>query len=359
MPSAPFWTVPDIANACIDYPSGPPEFVKRADIASLANLDAVDDRDFADSYKRSYPCHTAAATWLSALTLAKNASDLGLDYAKRIETRIEAAAAHHGILPAVKAIRYDLDPRVKAAYAEYPDEDFGYVKTAADGSVERLVPIANVEQIKKAAAWLVSRRFEIPFVERRSIADRVLDKCASIGFAPKEAETLERFACRGICSHADLLGAIDARIRRVPADVGESLRKMANEVRDTPRFAMHPDSLADLANVLETVDRSFVEKPAYNSVYEDPLEVCFRITLSQTAKVAADSILLTNGVVLDRSKVDRIDPGLLKTAFGDEFVERVTNALERIDPEKFAAEASIMPADDADTLTRLVAPVMI
>jgi hypothetical protein len=142
-----------------------PVYVKEA----ANNTDLVPPADassrcFADRAHRQYPCHTPAATWLSATTLAEK---MGSYAGASAEGRaLLKAAALHGILADVDAVLQAPPQTKQAALA---DDQFTLVKEGV-----QYAPLMTPDHVQRAADWLSKNAERLTYAERRGAAERIL-----------------------------------------------------------------------------------------------------------------------------------------------------------------------------------------
>ena len=76
---------------------GCPEFVKNASVDEYCGDEQTEPHMFADVTRRRWPCHTAPATWASALFFFDKKAELSEPVAKLAEERIRASAQFFNI----------------------------------------------------------------------------------------------------------------------------------------------------------------------------------------------------------------------------------------------------------------------
>jgi len=336
-----------------------PDFVKRASITDIMPDDAAPANCFADFRARKhYPIHTKAATFVSTLYFLEKGAAFPPTVRKLVGERLRKAAAFWGISGEVaKAVdrQRELDKQ-----AEYPDSSYALV-VVADGSKERRYPLRNSLEVKAAADWFVQflpqLRQEFGFEDRATIAGNILRKAAELGANVGDAlETLEKAAGRGVGSPEKIAQMLHDRtvLASCPQPVKQSLCKLAESTRKTPKIFLDPASLQKLASLLDQFDRANGIIPKYgSSAVPAPEDVIFEATFAKLAELKNDACTTTTGSVYDKSQFAKLSAGDVKDAFGDEIVDEVCRDLE-VDPEKFAAVASTFPRPDAQLLDELM-----
>lgn len=356
-----------------------PDFVKQASPDnSLQVPRGTPVTACADPVNGQFWCHTKAACWLSHLFYTEKKAEFHPKHRVQIEKRLEAYATQWGIKAACDAIVARWADLHKAADDQLPDSAFAYVWVDEAGGKTRQYPLRSAMEVKAAAEWSHKYRDQIPFQTRHVMAKKILEKAAAYGAGIKEhKDFLEKQAGQGVCDPAAVVDMIEKRAYLVPADAGVTfdgdgkpqggLRaaffKMAQEVRQSPRQALHPDMLVKLATTIDQLDRNLNLVGKYSEGLPRPEDVIFGATFSKVATELTQHVATTSGKFYEKAAFRRLPLNDIQDLFGDEFVARVKTPLGEVDPEKMAEEVATLPRPDAQLLDNLlsdngVTPVM-
>lgn len=254
----------------------PPAFVKAAtDLSFRPTADA-----FADPSSLTYPCHTAALTWLSAASYFMDG-----EKSANVTDRLTRFAGIHQIEDEIFALEKKV-AELKATPPEeqLPDDVFAFVE---DGV--RHLPMRNPEETRKAAAYLVQRRSEIPFPIRTKMAARVLARAEAGDVAlGNHARDLAKMAGYG-GAPAKLVAekleqrAMASRVNGSPLnDEQLSLTKLAHAISADPELLRRPGFATGVATAVDAFDR----KHALTNTFEPVEETVFAVTPADIEKYA-------------------------------------------------------------------------
>lgn len=332
-----------------------PDFVKAADFEATTRPPGAAATIYADPAGRRFPCHTPAATWLSALSFQEKRAEIPAGDQARIAARLDQFADYHRVTAAVADLREAHAAREKAARAALPDSAYAYVWVDESGRKDRRLPLTSAPEVKAAADWLHTHRDQIPYPDRRAIATRVLEKqaefAASVG---PHREFLERQAGLGVCDPDAVVRLIEGRaaLARNP-EAADGLRKLAAVVRDAPRRALAPDRLVKLAATLDEVDRALGLVGSYGDVLRRPEDVLFAATFGKAAEELRDQVETVTGSVYEKEAFRKVALHEVRDLLGDEFARRVSDGFG-VDPEKFAEELGVLPRPDCELVEGLL-----
>ena len=340
------------------YPA--PDFVKSADHERLhGDPEKMARHLYADPHKKLYPCHTAPATWMSALWFAEKRAAFDDKTAAAIEERILAAAKYFGIATAVT----ETTEKVASATAEglnsLPDEDFAIVWRADSGTVERHWPLRNATEVKFAAAHFRKYRDEFVFTDRYKIANKILDKALAYGADISAAEgCLDSAAGRGLCAvkvAAELLRGRAQLVKRSHAALSAEMTKLAELVEQSPLESARDDFRLKLATVVDQFDRDTKLQRLYDAGgLERPEDVLFAITEKTARDFMAGHVETTTGNVYDLADLEKLAVDDLRDALGDEFADAVSAGGVYTDRDKLAAIVPTLDRGMAAMLDRLM-----
>lgn len=329
-----------------------PDFVKTANLdATLhpANIAKTAFADFPNSL--GYPCHTAAATWMSTAYFQLKKASFNPKEQKRITENLQKAAAYFGIRPACdKVLSHEL-PVEKLA-----DSDYAYVYQADSGEVERHFPITNAEEIKVAADWLEANQHNFIFEDRCTVADKILKKAASLGvnLGNERADKLEKQAGYGLPDLTLVQSALNNRaLLTRDSKHRASIEKLAAEVHEKPELFLNRDTALKLASAIDQIDYAIGLKGKYTSLIPSPEDIVFTVSLSKAAAACDDMCELQTGNVYEKDQLAKLARQDLVEIFGDDFAKEACVGLE-VDPEKLASIAHTLPKPDAELLEKLL-----
>lgn len=244
---------------------------------------------YADPAGKRYPCHSAAATWLSAAALHLDGDPVKAA-ATGLLARLNRFADIHGVRAEVDTVAEKAAAaRRGTPESELPDELFAFV-----GAGERHFPMRSPAEIRKTAAYLLDRRREIPYPVRRDMASRVLARAADGDVFLGDAATaqLDKVAGNGMGVGGDVAAALDARClasRNGPGRASEAqagMAKLAAKLRAEPRLLDRPEVAAGLAEFVDQFDRDHgLHKAAGIPPIEDTL---YALTAGEMKKAAAE-----------------------------------------------------------------------
>lgn len=336
---------------CYDFPP----FVKVANLDSTMNPGEIAVTAYADPVNKKYACHSAAATWLSAVYFHEKSAEYHPKHRDRICERLERFADYFGIRSAYN----DVVKQAKDSQQgkQLPDSSYAYVWQAKDGHKERHYPLTSAIEVKVAAEWLYDNQDKIPFVDRNVIGTRILEKAANYGagLGDKLTDFIEKQAGRGIPDPPELYTMLERRaVLAKKAEHRDAILKLANTVRGTPRVALQPNELIKLAATVDLVDHAIGLKGNYTELLPRPEDVIFKVTYTKAAADHACLCTLQTGSIYDKAQLAKLAREDVTSVFGNDFANEVCTGLD-IDPEKIAEIAHTLPRPDAELLEHLLA----
>jgi len=333
-----------------------PPFVKRADLQATMQPDRIAVTTYADPRHRRYPCHSAAATWLSGLYFEEKRAEYHPKDQERISQRLRHYADYFGIMPHYERM-------VKAAAemhkeADLPDSSYAYVWVDGDGKKERHLPLRSAMEVKAAAEWLHKYQDRLPYHDRNTCAVKILEKAAEFGAGIESRLTdyLEKQAGMGVCDPVEVYTMIMQRAKLTKsAAYREQIEKLAATVKDKPRVAFAPEQMVKLAVTMDTVDRALNLDGRYGNIIKRPEDVIFKATFTKLAADRAELCALTTGNVYSKEQLAKVSADDLEALFGTDFLNEVRLGGDIVDTEKFAEVAHTLPRPDAELLDKLMA----
>jgi len=329
-----------------------PDFVKTANMdATLhpVNIAKTAFADFPSSLR--YPCHTAAATWMSTAYFQLKKASFNTAEQKRIKDNLQKAAAYFGIRPACdKVLSHEV-------YVEkMADSDYAYVYQSDTGDVERHFPITNAEEIKVAADWLEENQQHFIFEDRCIVAEKILRKAASVGvrLGDELASKLEKQAGYGLPDLTLVQLALSNRaLLTRDSKHRASIEKLAEEIKEKPELFLSRETSLKLASAIDQLDHAIGLNGKYTALIPSPEDIVFTVSLVKAAAACGDMCELQTGNVYEKDQLAKLARQDLVEIFGDDFAKEACVGLA-VDPEKLATIAHTLPKPDAELLEKLL-----
>lgn len=334
-----------------------PEFVKKAELEATQRPARVAVTTFADPVRQQFHCHTKAATWINYVYFLEKKAEFHPQDQARIQDRFDSYVDYWGIRGDVDAVKAAWDRRHGDDESRRPDSDYGWIWVDEAGRKDRRLPLTTAMEVKSAAEWLTQYRDRFPFADRRAVAARILEKAAALGVGLGDArETLEKTAGLGVGRPGEIAHQIRLRAAyaKDPA-VRDCVEKLAAAVEQRPQHTLQPARLADLAGVLDNVDRGLGLAGKYTEALARPEDVIFSATFAKAAAELHAHVATTTGAVYQKEALAKAPLDDLRGLLGDEFVERVVNERGFADAEKLAEEVAALPRPDAQLLETMLA----
>lgn len=314
---------------------------------------------YADQYNKLYPCHSAAATWLSALHFADKRASFKEAKAGEIHSRIHAAAKFFGILGAVA----ELEEKVAASNADdidgLSDDNFAIVWAADSGAKERHWPLRNATEVKFAADHFNTYRDEFVFEDRQRVAEKILIKAAEYGADIGDHEhVLSLSAGFGACAASvagDMLQKRAALVQRSNAAAAVEMLKLANVIASNPEQAREHDTRLKLAAAVDEFDRvNHLDRLYDAGGLPRPEEVLFAVTEKVANDFMRANVETTTGNVYALDDLEKLALDQVREWLGDDFADAVTAGGVYLDRDKLAAIVPTLDRGMASMLDRLM-----
>ncbi len=337
-----------------------PDFVKKANFDTTFQPDSC--TSYADLPRKQFPCHTAAATWLSTLYFTEKKAEFHPKDQNHIQRQLNYYVTFWKIKEAVDKIFSRHQELHKSGADELPDSSFAYVRVRDDGTKERHLPMRNASEVKQAADWLFTYRDKLPFSReegggRHQVAVKILEKAAR--FAAKldgRYEFLEKQAGRGICNPQEVYQTLVNRsYLTVNEDFRKHIVKLAMAIKEQPHQSLHPEALIKLAETIDHIDRSLGITAKYTDKIPRPEDVVFRVTFDKAAGDLQEVVAMTTGRIYKKADFAKIPLSGVRDLFGRDFAEEVKAGLDQVDPEKLAELGATLPMGDAELFDKLAA----
>ena len=341
---------------------GCPDFVKEATADTLCGDEKTEPHMFADVAHRQWACHTAPATYASALFFFDKKAQLNDSTADQIEERILASAQFFGIEDDVQKLGNKIKESAIVDSEKLADDVFAIVMQFEDGRKERKYPMRNTVEVLKAAEYLEQYRDEFCFSDRNKIADKILQKSAHFGADIGHSRNdLEKMAGMGACSSTDAAKLVRSRITALgwPKDgkpLQVELEKLANEIEQNPNNIQHHSTLIKLAETIDMVDQENKLVNNYGKALERPEDVIFSVTKEAVASVANDLIGSSiTGTFYKRADLEKLAVEDLSDALGEDFASAISTGNAWIDTEKLAQIVPTLPRNDMELFEAVAA----
>lgn len=336
-----------------------PDFVKSASHDRTHGDETLPAHMYADQYGKLYPCHSAPATWMSALFFADKKASFKDWHAEKIQHNIHKAARYFGILGAVQ----ELETKVAAAdqmdESSLPNSAFAVVWVGENGECERHWPMRNETEVKFAAEHFSRYRDEFVFDDRQRIAERILTKAAEYGADVSEQEhMLSTTAGNGECAAkvaADMLRSRAQLVKRQNAEAAVELEKLAGVIERNPEQSRQRDTRIKLAAAVDAFDRD----NHLNRLYDEgglprAEETLFAVTEKVAREFLNQNVETTTGNVYALDDLEKLALDDMRNWLGDEFVDAVTAGGVFVDRDKMAAVVPTLDRGMAALLDRLM-----
>ena len=338
----------------------PPDFVKSASQDRLNGAGDMQRHLYADPRNKLYPCHTAPATWMSALWLAEKQANYTEAAAKTIRHNIHKAANFFGISGLVTELEEKVAANGVADLSRLPDDAFAVVWANESGAVDRHYPLRNATEVKFAAHWFKQYRDAFSFQDRHTIANKILTKAAEFNADTSAAEgTLELAAGMGACAAkvaSDMLRQRAQLLQRTHADLAGELTKLASTIDANPEYGRGESTRLKLAALVDSVDRDAHLSRLYDAGgLPRPEEVLFAITEKVANDFMSAHVETTTGDVYALEDLEKIAVDDARNWLGDEFADAVSVGGVYMDRDKLAAIVPTLDRGMAATFDRLVA----
>jgi len=337
-----------------------PEFAKKAELRDIVGPDQPKANHFADvRMPHQFPCHTKAATFVSTVYFLEKQASIHPKVRPMIEARLAKFAEYWGIKNAVTELRSKHAALNKES--DLPDSSYAIVWAGEDGRKDRRYPLRNGLEVKAAATWFYDRndslRKEYGFIDRQTIATKILDKAAEFGVdIAKYRETLEKAAGMGFYDPTELAKAIRDRVKaasHVSPELALGMNKLAEKIESQPRSFIDPDSATKLAATLDQFDRNHRLVGRYTEMIPSPEDLVFKATRSKLAEVCKESCTTHTGSVYDVNDFAKLSATDVRDLFGDEIADAVTTGL-KVDADKMAEVVATFPRPDAVLFDQLM-----
>lgn len=314
---------------------------------------------YADQFNKLYPCHTAAATWLSSLFFADKRANFDVKTAAAIHERLLSSAKYFGISGLIAELETKVAAAAETSLAALPDAAFAIVWVGDNGTKERHWPLRNATEVKFAAAHFEKHRDEFVFADRQRVAERILEKSAEFSAdIGDQLQVLSTAAGQGVCAAgvaADMLQARAQLVARSNGAASAELTKLAHAVRQNPEYAREQTTRLKIAEIVDAFDRDNKLQRLYDAGgLPRPEEVLFAVTEKVAREFLEENVETITGNVYALTDLEKLAVDDLRSWLGDEFVDAVTAGGVYVDRDKMAAIVPTLDRGMAATLDRML-----
>jgi len=336
-----------------------PDFVKSANDTRLNGGENLPRHMYADQKNKLYPCHTAPATWMSALFFADKQAQFSKEAADVIRQRIRKAGKYFGIDSLIGELEAKVAAQAVTSLNDLPDTDFAIVWRADSGDVERHWPLRNAKEVKFAAAHFKRYRDDFTFDDRHTIANKILDKAAEYAADISDADgTLELSAGFGMCAAkmaSQMLRDRAQMARTKHRDLSDELLKLAEVVDNNPEKARELDTRLKVASVVDAFDRTTHLNRLYDAGgLPRPEEVLFAVTEKVARDFVNQNVETVTGNVYALDDLEKLAVDDVRAWLGDDFADAVSAGGVYMDRNKLATIVPTLDRGMAAMLDRLM-----
>ena len=335
----------------------PPDFVKHASYSNICgDPNTLPLHIYADPRARRFPCHTSAATWMSAAFFADKRACYSSRDAEMVEDRLIKAASHHGLAGELqtifeKAAKYHANDK-----DALPDAAFAFVWQKDDNTKERHLPLRNKHEVKCAADYLYTHRDEFTYSDRKTMSNKVLVKAAEYGAdIEAHADYLEKQAGYGACSGKAAAQLLDNRAGLIENQgAKKQLKAAASMLRKNPSAAHHPEKMQKLAAFIDTFDRENGLVQDYGHSVPRPEDVLFVVNEKAANDVKDSHIPMTSGNIYKVADLKTVKLDKIRDWMGSDFADEVSAGGLYVNMNKLAELLPTLPRGDAEHFDRLL-----
>jgi hypothetical protein len=132
--------------------------------------------------------------------------------------------------------------------------------------------------------------------------------------------------------------------------------KLAHIIANKPQAFLDADSLADLCDTIDKIDRYSGLINKYSEHVPAPEAFIFEATQTKIAEFQDTTFITTTGNAYTREQLMKLSASKIRSILGDDVADAVTTGM-RLDPIKLAEVAITLPRGDAEIFDELMASV--
>jgi len=330
-----------------------PPFVKEASSNDVVGAEQMEQHLYASPRGKYYPCHTAAATYVSTLFFLDKRANWDAYSAKAIEKRLDDFAEYHGISERMHQLKQAFTKSGQAPEVTLTDDDYALV---LDG--ERHYPLRNGQEVKAAAVWLQKYHKELPFTLRQPMAERMLQKAAQFGAGLGDGldDFLEKQAGHGACDSPSVARFLFERsVLYKQAGYLDYAIKVAEMAKTVAKISASHDSdaLVKLAGLIDQCDRETHIEGKFPAL-TPPEDVFFIITEKAASAMLAQHVHTMSGNIYKRADFNSASLDGIRDVMGEDFAEAISAGGLYVSEEKLAEVLPTLPRGDAELFDQLL-----
>lgn len=335
----------------------PPEFVKQASHDKLCgNTETQAAHLYGDPATRTWPLHSAPATWMSSLFFFSKQAELAPALAARVTPRILQAAEYFQILPQVQELQAKIASDAKHQLHQLSDADFALVWQDDNGK-ERHYPLRNPTEVKTAEAWFLQYRNEFRWDDRRTIAGKLHEKAAQYAVALEHPDVIAKTAGYGFAPVQDIVGMLQARasmVQRSHAQLAGEMHKLASLIQQQGIELRDSGTRDKLAGIVDRFDRETKLFQLYDAGgLARPEDIMFKVTEKAASDFVQQHVQLQSGAIYEKSALASLPLAHVTQWMGNEFADAVSCGDMFVSVEKLADIAPTLPRGDAEMFERM------
>ena len=320
-----------------------PEYVKQAELESLDpdELDKLPPQAFADPAYHRYPCHTKAATWISIGYFLKDYENIPVSEQDTLLNNFEKFAKYYHMEDDYAQLLQKTICQEKQAEAIQSDNT---TLSELGGS------IGNIEDICKAASWLVRQKNKLPLMKRAEMANRLIKQADTYGVKLPERETLEQTAGLGVNEPEEIIDLMHVRASMSKnAEYATELNGLADRL-SVSNFPPFSSIWMKVACAIDDFDK-LAGLMHYREVGDMPLpeEVVFAIPHTTIKEADSATVQLQNGQVYQLSKLAELGRDKYEEVIDSDIVDAIFFH-DMFDKEAAAEILSTIPRFDVEAL---------
>ena len=338
----------------------PPEFVKTASHDQLCgDSEELPPHVYAHNVQRVFPCHTKAATWMSALFFGDKRSEFSESQALGIAQNLLKSASYWNIKDEVNDLWTKMAADEQAGMTRIPDSDYAFVWEVG-GRKERHYPLRNAVEVKQASVWFGDHHGDFRFEDKHKIAQKILEKAAATGAALENQDLLDRCAGFGYCAAEAAAQAWEKRAtltRRQYPEYATQAKTVAVTLRNATFEARDQGRRIKMASLMEDFDTQTQLDRLYGEGLERPEEVLFQVTEKVASDFLSENVTTTTGAIYEKTALQKVDIDTVRSWMGDDMADEVGGV--HMDIEKLAEIVPTLPRPEAEMFEKMTSSLNI
>ena len=303
-----------------------PEFVKKAsDNDQFGDPETLQTHVYADPSKRTFPCHTKAATWVSAAYFAHQQSQYAEGQREFVKERLTKTAQFFGIGQLVDALFKEAAAVNSYEDAVTPDSAYALTWTDTAGNPQRKYPLRNPSEIKVAAEWFNDNWSQFDFDMRHSMARKLFTKMAEYSVTIDDTSQIERSAGFGYCEKSAMTRAWEKRAvisRKQYPEYANQAEAVAAALAVSDIDMRDFDLRTKMASSMDDFDNQTMLRKYYGESIDWPENTLFAITEKIASDFLNDHVMTTTGSVYKQADLRKLTSGDLQDWMGTDFMQK-------------------------------------